>query len=423
MKKRIITSILMVFMVVSAVGPAFAADTVTAKPTASTILIQGYSVEFNAYNINGNNYMKLRDLAWAVSGTEKQFDVDWDGANNAILLESGVPYTLVDGEMAVKGEGDKIARPTSSSIFLDGNKVTFTAYNIEGNNYFKLRDIGEAFDFGVYWFGTLSTILIDVSQGIEINLNNQGITSELLAQMIEKREIPTGVTHLSLSDNSITDISVLSRLTDLTMLDLWSNQVSDISPLSSLTGLTELELWGNQVNDIAPIGKLTELVRLSLEDVYGADLSLLSNCENLLFLGLGSGQISDFSPLSTLTKLKHLHLWGVAQLSDCSILGKLTNLESLTVNAASITDFAALGYLTNLTYLDLQLLNISDVSLLPLDRLTKLTELFLWSNQITDISPLKRLANLTTLGLTNNPLNENQLSELSEALPECNIIF
>lgn len=57
------------------------------------------------------------------------------------------------------------ASPTTSKIYLDGKEVTFTAYNIGGNNYFKLRDIGTAFDFGVTWDGGNSTIIIDTEVG------------------------------------------------------------------------------------------------------------------------------------------------------------------------------------------------------------------------------------------------------------------
>ena len=53
--------------------------------------------------------------------------------------------------------------PTNSQIIMDGKEVQFTSYNIEGNNYFKLRDIGAAFDFGVNWCGLSNTIVIDTS--------------------------------------------------------------------------------------------------------------------------------------------------------------------------------------------------------------------------------------------------------------------
>jgi hypothetical protein len=145
---------------------AIAASTaaVAAKPTASSVLVNGKSVTFDAYNIGGNNYFKLRDLAYALNGTAKQFEVDWDGAANAISLASGKPYTAVGGEMTGKGTGDKPASPTNSKIYIDGKEVGLTAYNIAGNNYFKLRDVGQAFNFGVTWDGAKNTIGIDTSK-------------------------------------------------------------------------------------------------------------------------------------------------------------------------------------------------------------------------------------------------------------------
>ena len=137
----------------------------TASPTSSTVLINGKSVSFDAYNINDNNYFKLRDIAYALSGSGKQFEVTWDGANNAINLTSGQPYTPVGGEMAGKGAGNKTPVPTTSTIYLDGKQITLTAYNIDDNNYFKLRDIGAAFNFGVDWDGANNTIIIDTSKG------------------------------------------------------------------------------------------------------------------------------------------------------------------------------------------------------------------------------------------------------------------
>jgi len=136
-----------------------------AKPTSSTVLVNGKNIAFDAYNINGNNYFKLRDLAFILSGTEKQFEVGWDGVKDAIILTSGETYTVIGGEMTGKGAGDKTPAPTSSKIHLDSKEVQFTAYNIDGNNYFKLRDIGAAFDFGVDWDSANNTIVIDTRKG------------------------------------------------------------------------------------------------------------------------------------------------------------------------------------------------------------------------------------------------------------------
>lgn len=44
-----------------------------------------------------------------------------------------------------------MAEPAWSPIYVDGQQVQMTAYNILGNNYVKLRDIGQAVGFNVYF--------------------------------------------------------------------------------------------------------------------------------------------------------------------------------------------------------------------------------------------------------------------------------
>lgn len=134
-------------------------------PTASTVLVNGANVAFDAYNINGANYFKLRDLAMALNGSAKQFEVSWDAAANAISLTSNAAYTAVGGELAVGNGNVETFRPTDSKIILDGAEISLEAFNINGNNYFKLRDIGSAFDFGVDWDGAANTVVIDTNKG------------------------------------------------------------------------------------------------------------------------------------------------------------------------------------------------------------------------------------------------------------------
>ena len=149
-----------------AVAPAAAlASTPAASPTSSAVLVNGRNITFDAYNIGGYNYFKLRDLAYVLNGTEKQFEVGWDSAKDAISLISGKPYTAAGGEMKGKGSGVKTPSPTSSKITLDGKDVRFTAYNIDGNNYFKLRDVGQALNFSVEWDDARGAVVIDTAKG------------------------------------------------------------------------------------------------------------------------------------------------------------------------------------------------------------------------------------------------------------------
>lgn len=134
-----------------------------AKPTASKVLVNGDATSFEAYNINGNNYFKLRDIAKVVSETEKQFDVEYNAEVKAINLLSDKAYTAVGGEMAAGDGKAKSAVLNTSKIYKDGEEISLTAYNINGNNYFKLRDLASAFDIGVTWDGATNTVGIDTS--------------------------------------------------------------------------------------------------------------------------------------------------------------------------------------------------------------------------------------------------------------------
>lgn len=144
-------------------SPAAAA---AAEPTASTVTLNGDKVSSEAYNIDGSNYFKLRDLACALSGTEAQFEVGWDSASKAVSITSGKPYTSVGGELENSGSIEIVMATLSNSVvYLDGTKVSLTAYTINGNNYFKLRDLAAALNFGVTWDSATSTIGIDTSTG------------------------------------------------------------------------------------------------------------------------------------------------------------------------------------------------------------------------------------------------------------------
>jgi hypothetical protein len=135
----------------------------TVTPTASTVYVNGAEKNFEAYLIDGSNYFKLRDLATVLNGTGKQFEVGYDPATQAITLTSGKPYAPVGGEMT-QGDGkEKIATPTASKIYLDGKELSLTVYLINGNNFFKLRDLMKALDVGVTYDNTTRNIGIDTS--------------------------------------------------------------------------------------------------------------------------------------------------------------------------------------------------------------------------------------------------------------------
>ena len=133
------------------------------NPTASKVFVNGVEKSFEAYNIGGSNYFKLRDLAFVLNNTNKYFEVGYDNATKAITLTTGKPYTADGKEMAAGDGKAKIASPTASEIYIDGRKLDFTVYNIGGNNFFKLRDLMSALDIGVTYDIATQNIGIDTN--------------------------------------------------------------------------------------------------------------------------------------------------------------------------------------------------------------------------------------------------------------------
>ncbi len=137
----------------------------SALPTSSKIIVNGKEVAFEAYRINQNNYFKLRDIAAAISGSEKQFDVAFDAGANAVNIVTGKSYTKAGGEL-LKGDGKiKAASLSSSRVFLNGKQTGLAAYTIAGNNYFKLRDVMQILDVYVGFDLSSNTISIDTGMG------------------------------------------------------------------------------------------------------------------------------------------------------------------------------------------------------------------------------------------------------------------
>lgn len=68
---------------------------------------------------------------------------------------------VLSGPVAQGAEMWLRAFPSAQPIYLDGQQITLPAYSINGSNYVKLRDVGEAMGFNVYWDETTGTVQID----------------------------------------------------------------------------------------------------------------------------------------------------------------------------------------------------------------------------------------------------------------------
>lgn len=142
----------------------------TAYAGRAQLRIDGKDVAMDIYIIDDYSYFKLRDLAYAMTGTSKQFDTIWIEADQAIHLQTGIPYTLTgSGTEGKPSQGepsqlkDAVAVPSSAHLFVDGNPENVSAYTIQDYTYYKLRDLSSLVGFEIAWDEQNATIDIDTS--------------------------------------------------------------------------------------------------------------------------------------------------------------------------------------------------------------------------------------------------------------------
>ena len=88
---------------------AQAVESLKATLSTNRILVDGQEVRLTAYNINGNNYVMLRDIGSAVG-----FNIYWDSDSKCVQVESDKPYT---GEAPVKSTTTKpVEQPAQTDV-------------------------------------------------------------------------------------------------------------------------------------------------------------------------------------------------------------------------------------------------------------------------------------------------------------------
>ena len=88
---------------------AQAVESLKATLSTNRILVDGQEVHLTAYNINGNNYVMLRDVGRTVG-----FNVYWDSDAKCVQVESGKPYT---GEAPVTSvEAKPVEQPAQTDV-------------------------------------------------------------------------------------------------------------------------------------------------------------------------------------------------------------------------------------------------------------------------------------------------------------------
>lgn len=175
--------IILTLLLVCIAAPYASAANVTVSP--QNLSVDGVDADCDKYNIDGSNYFKLRDLAQLLSKTDSRFSISFDEQSNAVAVVSGKEYIPVGGELARGQDQSKTAVVSKQSVLIDGKAVDgLSIYNIGGNNYFKLRDLGNALGFTVDYDADSNTAIV-LSKGSTAVYQNAFV--KLLEDVNEKR--------------------------------------------------------------------------------------------------------------------------------------------------------------------------------------------------------------------------------------------
>lgn len=139
----------------SGIGSSYKA---TCVKSAQAFTMNSAAATPEAYNIDGNNYVKLRDIAKLLNDTTKSFSITTSGTT--VITATGQAYTAVGGELEIGEDKSSTCVYSTWTLTVDGNDVSCMVYNIGGNNYFKLRDLGTAFGLEIGFDSATNTATI-----------------------------------------------------------------------------------------------------------------------------------------------------------------------------------------------------------------------------------------------------------------------
>ena len=209
--KKLLPPLLALLLFCLALPCASAADV---TPSPQKLSVDGTDADCDKYNIDGSNYFKLRDLAYLLSKSDSRFSVAFDAESNAVTVVPGGDYVPVGGELERGKDLSKTAVASKQSVLINGEAVEgISVYNIGGNNYFKLRDLGSALGFTVAFDADANTAVV-LSKGSKATYQNAFET--LLGSVNEKRrtDMASEVTFDGFEDYIVNDPSTIDLLSD-----------------------------------------------------------------------------------------------------------------------------------------------------------------------------------------------------------------
>ena len=154
MKKRFCLCLYLGLCLALLCSPAAVAHVaVTTNISNQPVTLDGKNVQIGAYNIANENYFRLRDFLAILQPANKNFAVVYDQQEQTLTIIADTKYVMAEGDLQPLSGGSQSAQANMHHLFLqkgdNREELRLNSYNIQGNNYYRLRDLAPALDLGV----------------------------------------------------------------------------------------------------------------------------------------------------------------------------------------------------------------------------------------------------------------------------------
>lgn len=183
---------------------------------------------------------------------------------------------------------------------------------------------------------------------------------------------------------------------------------SDAKTYTDLTYLPYLEvlhITDAVTGELANVAGLSYLKELSVINgtLSEQEVEIIGKLSELERLTLSNCGISSISTLSNIDKLEYLDISNNT-VRNLSVLSGMPNLQELYINNNAVTDLSDIASLAKLQVLDVSYNNLSSIG--PVSTITSLRHLNISNNQISDIQAVASLTSLVEFDASHNTITD-----------------
>lgn len=132
-----------------------------AKVSTSLFEVNGEEIPFSAYTVDGFTYVKITDVAHALSGTASCFDIVWNRQLDGFELTTRKNFFIEKYLYTLLDEESKEVLPSVLPTYQNGEVLDLVSYVIDGNSYYQLAELSDLLQFDLSWDKDNKTVAIN----------------------------------------------------------------------------------------------------------------------------------------------------------------------------------------------------------------------------------------------------------------------